>query len=543
MAAVAIVSAPSALAQSCALYYTDFGSVTGPPDLVEGDLRVLWCGASSSVATSSFCNSGNALRLDSSVDDPVILVAVGNAGCSAIEVRFRYAQFSGTDTLVKWGTTAATTASCSASTPNTLAALSVTGGVCTDFSAVIPLNGAKGLYLRFDHGANANALLIDDLEFRRVGCCSGGGHACCEAGTAGCSDSAIASCVCAVDPFCCSTMWDAQCVAEVESLGCGSCTGGSPCLPALALDFGTVFSGTSICSLLADDFEACEGAPPFLTSSFGCAGTGDMALRFSTGFPYSAAITRCIDFSTRTAPRLAFNYSKQTGTLGPRIDYSLDGATWTNAWTAPVAFAGACEHVEIDLPALVGAPSVRFRLSSGSSVSNLATFDDIAVIEAPPAQHPCCSEGAPTCENAAVSACTCAFDPYCCETAWDDVCVIVATIYCDARCPDLPVCGSPTAGSCTAVHPTPACADAECCVAVCTADPFCCETAWDKTCVAESTALCFVPSDLNRDGRVSSIDLAILLDAWGDAGGVADLDGDGVVGAGDLSVLLDGWTG
>ncbi len=39
----------------------------------------------------------------------------------------------------------------------------------------------------------------------------------------GCDDSSIESCVCAVDSFCCTDEWDAQCVDEVESLGCGTC--------------------------------------------------------------------------------------------------------------------------------------------------------------------------------------------------------------------------------------------------------------------------------------------------------------------------------
>ncbi len=52
--------------------------------------------------------------------------------------------------------------------------------------------------------------------------------------------------------------------------------------------------------------------------------------------------------------------------------------------------------------------------------------------------------------------------------------------------------------------------------------------------------------DLNLDGGVNSLDLAILLGAWGGCGACADcpfdLDGDCEVGASDLSLLLGGWT-
>ena len=49
------------------------------------------------------------------------------------------------------------------------------------------------------------------------------------------------------------------------------------------------------------------------------------------------------------------------------------------------------------------------------------------------------------------------------------------------------------------------------------------------------------PGDLDTDGVVNSVDLAILLAKWGQLGTVADIDGSGVVGAGDLAALLAKW--
>ena len=48
-----------------------------------------------------------------------------------------------------------------------------------------------------------------------------------------------------------------------------------------------------------------------------------------------------------------------------------------------------------------------------------------------------------------------------------------------------------------------------------------------------------VVSDLTDDYAVNSVDLAILLDAWGTS--TVDFDGDGVCGSRDLSVLLAEW--
>lgn len=43
----------------------------------------------------------------------------------------------------------------------------------------------------------------------------------------GCAaDRSIESCVCAADAFCCNGAWDEKCVSQVDSLGCGMCSGG-----------------------------------------------------------------------------------------------------------------------------------------------------------------------------------------------------------------------------------------------------------------------------------------------------------------------------
>lgn len=51
------------------------------------------------------------------------------------------------------------------------------------------------------------------------------------------------------------------------------------------------------------------------------------------------------------------------------------------------------------------------------------------------------------------------------------------------------------------------------------------------------------PADLNGDGTVNAADLAILLNAWGAAGGTGDIDGNGIVDAADIAALLSAWQG
>lgn len=50
-------------------------------------------------------------------------------------------------------------------------------------------------------------------------------------------------------------------------------------------------------------------------------------------------------------------------------------------------------------------------------------------------------------------------------------------------------------------------------------------------------------ADLNGDGQVDGIDLALLLGAWGPGSGAADLNRDGQVNGLDLALLLGAWTG
>ncbi len=52
---------------------------------------------------------------------------------------------------------------------------------------------------------------------------------------------------------------------------------------------------------------------------------------------------------------------------------------------------------------------------------------------------------------------------------------------------------------------------------------------------------CECIGDLDASGTVDGADLAILLGAWGNAGGVADLNADGTVDGADLAILLGAW--
>ena len=59
--------------------------------------------------------------------------------------------------------------------------------------------------------------------------CAGTGSCCVANGTPGCHDGAVQDCVCALSADCCNLVWDAACVAGVDSFACSTCEGVEIC--------------------------------------------------------------------------------------------------------------------------------------------------------------------------------------------------------------------------------------------------------------------------------------------------------------------------
>lgn len=112
---------------------------------------------------------------------------------------------------------------------------------------------------------------------------------------------------------------------------------------------------------------------------------------------------------------------------------------------------------------------------------------------------------------------------------------------------------------CCEISPDPECSDPIIYDCVCKIDKTCCTDDWHAACVAlvedaecgscdpggngviDTCEAC--PPDLDGDGEVGPMDLAMLLGVWGDCpnGCPEDLNGDCVVGAFDLAILLGCW--
>ncbi len=92
------------------------------------------------------------------------------------------------------------------------------------------------------------------------------------------------------------------------------------------------------------------------------------------------------------------------------------------------------------------------------------------------------------CADDGVEACVCAVDPYCCETAWDELCVNHVE---DALCGGCTFGPSSTDFGIDCCEPSdmPGCPDETASECVCDADAFCCLVEWDQVCIDTGIAL------------------------------------------------------
>ena len=101
--------------------------------------------------------------------------------------------------------------------------------------------------------------------------------------------------------------------------------------------------------------------------------------------------------------------------------------------------------------------------------------------------HPICSAGGKldaTCDTCAGE--VCAADSFCCNNAWDATCVGEVASVCHQTCGATGTCAHPI---CTAGTELTASCDT-CASEVCAADSFCCNNKWDAQCVSEVSSVC-----------------------------------------------------
>ena len=113
----------------------------------------------------------------------------------------------------------------------------------------------------------------------------------------------------------------------------------------------------------------------------------------------------------------------------------------------------------------------------GDVVNSSVTSLPLRVGVQQPLSDCCTSSTKPSCTYPDAEACVCSSDPYCCETAWDSLCVWeVASLgcgTCHVACSDGPA----------------GCFEQATELCVCNLDAYCCSTWWDGLCVSEVDSL------------------------------------------------------
>jgi hypothetical protein len=218
--------------------------------------------------------------------------------------------------------------------------------------------------------------------------------------TPGCVDASCCDRVCAADPFCCNSTWDAQCVEEAEAL----CRTGAACTDPRRV---TPFVASSY-----DYNTGLDGVP----SDESSCGKGDsQAVWRVFRAPCTGAVTidTCTEFAE--GPIVLSVYSS----CGTEIACSEGAFVACGATRANIAFSATA--------------GVEYRLRIGSIGGGVAGNIAIAC-EATcgaPGATSCTVPGAGTgCSDSVCCGTVCINDPYCCDIGWDSQCANEARIWC-----------------------------------------------------------------------------------------------------------------
>ncbi len=303
-------------------------------------------------------------------------------------------------------------------------------------------------------------------------------------GSPSCNDAACCSSVCAVDPWCCTTSWDGICVGEAVDL-CPNC--GDPETGSCYIVHPNKFCDNATCceAVCASDAFCCDVTWDYLcagAAAANCPGCGNP----NAGSCYAVQATPyCADAAccTLVCASDPFCCNSQWDSLcaNAAIAGCLSCGNPSNqscyaAHAAPYCNDPACCALvcEID-PFCCNAQWDS--ICADEAITTCTTCGDTAT------GNCFSSHGTPSCANAACCGIVCGLDPFCCDVAWDNTCVTEALDYCTQ-------CGVAGAGSCFVSHGGTSCADSSCCASVCAVDPFCCDVAWDSICVGEAGTLC-----------------------------------------------------
>lgn len=259
----------------------------------------------------------------------------------------------------------------------------------------------------------------------------------------GCRPTTCCTKVCEIDPFCCTSEWDAICAQEAF-LFCplaGNTNGIGNCFVPKCCGGPGCYSGAN-CRACGD--RGCASAVCAYRASC-CTTLWDAEC---------AALANAVCINKEPCPTDA---SCNTINRGPGCDDP-------SCCNAVCALDPHCCTVRWDNPCVQTARTICAPESGWSCPCSGGCFE---------------AKSSPGCNDSSCCAAVCRVSPACCTLMWDTDCVRIARDLCCG----MGLCGDPCNKSCLEVHPQPYCNDSWCCEAVCAVDPFCCASTWDTLCV------------------------------------------------------------
>jgi hypothetical protein len=245
----------------------------------------------------------------------------------------------------------------------------------------------------------------------------------------GCNDATVESCVCMQSPSCCTSEWTSDCVALVDDLGCGFCVGQPP--------------------------ETSIGDPD------------------GTGLPPGEEGDCCV---AGTAPGCTDEVVEEC--VCTEIPFCCESG-WEEVCASAVE-ALACGHCGGS--ADTGEPPPGESGEPPPGESGEPPPGDSGGEPPPPAGGCCEIAMTPGCTDPAVQDCVCMQDAFCCDMAWDDICVGEVDSFGCGSCGGMEP--PPEVSSCCSEQLGAGCDDPAIQDCVCFIDEYCCNTQWDAACAA-----------------------------------------------------------
>ena len=339
--------------------------------------------------------------------------------------------------------------------------------------------------------------------------------------TASCSDASCCQRVCAIDPLCCNSAWDSDCVdlATTNCLVCGA-AGSGACDTVHTLPYCEDSSCcTAVCNLnpyccttgwdqscVDTQAKACQGC--------GSLNTGPCCIAHAT--PYCSnslccgavcaldpfCCTSSWDISCTQVALVTPSCSSESCACGGDLDAGQESSCFVVHARIGCADSFCCQTVCQRDPycCYVTWDEACVEIANDLCSSEPGCLDPVTSLPV----NGSCYIAHPTaigCDQPGCCSQVCA-DPsfaYCCQIGWDAKCAARAIEICDQ-------CGDPLSGSCYSQHASPNCADGTCCTAVCIIDSFCCSDQWDDLCVSTAGVACADPADVcgSNDGSLRS---------------------------------------